>query len=443
MNQTMLKSTGSAPQPEPMARSSIRPVAKSGQRPGGHVEIIDAALPLIFGLQLFKAQEELAIGLLLIWLAARLVLQAWRQRSEPAPWALVLLGLLLVNMRVILFGEESAPSGPSDFLLITLGLAAGFERSDTAWRTSLQCIGMASVTVSLVLLLYWPGSLSLGIGLEEILSKNRLGLGGLNRLATLAMLFSLAAAYGGLLESKVWRRWSLVGASLLGYALCLRTESRLAMLAPPLAMGLAYLIPRLRSRVGWSRTLAICLAGCGALAAMMAFWWFQLASDNRVNLASDLGRLEAARCWSAISLSGHNRFLLGIGFGDRARDFCAKATAYARGSDWHPMGHAHNTLAQILGETGTLGLLAVVLLLVVLVLALIGRLNQQGTAIPWGWRGISLTEAALGLNLLLLFNVITTTVHLSNPASQCLIGYLSATAFWARQPDHPDALSHS
>lgn len=402
------------------------------------VENIDAALPLIFSLQLFKAREELAVALLLIWLALRLVVQARRQPSGLGAWPLVLLGLLLVNVRVILLGEESAPSGPSDFLMIGLGLAAGLDRTSLAWRTSLQWIGACAVSVTVLLLLYWPGSAQPGVGLEEILLQNRLGLGGLNRLATLAMLFTLCAGYGGLLERRAWKRWPMLAAALIGYGLCLRTESRLAILAPPLALGLAYLIPRLRSRLGWGRTLIMSMIGTGVLASAVSIWWFLIASDSRLNLWSDLGRLQAARCWSAIALSGHNRFLFGIGFGDRAREFCSEATAYARGGDWRPMGHAHNTLAQVLGETGTLGLLAIGLLLVAIFMALIQRLNQNTSPIPWGLQGTTVTEAAMGLNLLLVFNMMTTTVHLSNPASQCLIGYLSATAFWACQASSDD-----
>ena len=391
---------------------------------------LDALLPLIFSLQLFSDREVLATGLLIIWLALRLTSQGLHQRRNGSPWAIVLLGLLLVNVRVIVLREESSPSGPSDLLLVMLGLAAGAERAPLAWRASLQWIGVGSLALAALLLLFWPGTLYPSLDFEAVLTQQPLGVGGLNRFGTLVMLLTLCSAYGGLLEPKRWKAWVLLAIAVVGYAVCLRTDSRLAALGPPLAMGLAYLSTRLLGRLGWRRTLITGL-GCGAaISTLMGLWWFVAGSGSQLNLVSDLGRLQAARCWASISFSGHNRFLWGIGYGDRSRQFCAEATALARGHNWNPMGHAHNTAAQILGDTGMLGLLAFCLVVAMLALALGRRLRELNHELPWGWQGFSLTEAAVGLNLLLLFNVLTTTVHLINPATQCLIGYLAATALW-------------
>ena len=391
---------------------------------------LDGLLPLVFSLQLFSAQELLATGLLMIWLALRLTSQAVHQRGSGSPWAIFLLGLLLVNVRVIVLREESSPSGPSDLLLVVLGLAAGAERAPLAWRASLQWLGLGSVALAVLLPMFWPGTINPSLNFEAVLTQQPLAVGGLNRFGTLVMLLTLCAAYGGLLEQRRWKRLSLLGAAALGYAVCLRTDSRLAALGPPLAMGLAYLITRLLGRLGWRRTLLASL-GCGAaIGTLMGFWWFVAGSGSQLNWFSDMGRLQAARCWASIILSGHNRFLWGIGYGDRSRQFCAEATALARGHSWNPMGHAHNTVAQILGDTGTLGLLAFCLVAVLLALALGRRLQALEPEVPWGWQGFSMTEAGLALNLLLLFNVLTTTVHLINPATQCLIGYLAATALW-------------
>ncbi|MEB3262842.1 MAG: hypothetical protein VKJ66_00550 [Synechococcus sp.] len=394
---------------------------------------LDALLPLIFSLQLFRSEELLATGLLLIWLALRLVSQGvrqWEQRAGGTPWAVLLLGLLLVNVRVVLLGEESSPSGPSDYLMVVLGLAAGAGRSPASWRASLQWIGLASLPIAILLALHWPGSFDWNVPLEAVLQQKRVGLGGLNRLATLVMAFTVCATYGGLLEPKGWKRWPLLLLALLGYALCLRTGSRLALLAPPLALALAYMVSRARGRLRWRSVLLLGLGGSGIVAALMGLWWFLLAPGSSRNLVSDLGRLQAAQCYGGIAFSGQNRFLYGIGFGSRAREFCAAATAQARGDGWRPMGHAHNSVAQMLGETGSLGLLALVLLLVVLALALARRLRATPAPLAWGPAGASLTEAAIALNLLLLFNALATTVFLINPASQCLIGYLAATALW-------------
>lgn len=400
---------------------------------------LDALLPLLFSLQLFRSEELLATGLLLIWLALRLVSQGvrqWKQRAGGTPWALLLLGLLLVNVRVVLLGEESSPSGPSDHLMVVLGLAAGAGRSPTSWRASLQWIGLASLPIAILLALHWPGSFDWSLPMEQLLVLNKLGTGGLNRYATLVMAFTICATFGGLLETRGCKRWPLIAVALLGYVLCLRTGSRLALLAPPLVISIAYLTTRARGRLRWQSLMLFGVGSTGAIAALMATWWFVLAPSRNTNLISDLGRLKAAQCWAGIAFSGENRFLYGIGLGDRARDFCAAATAQARGDGWRPMGHAHNSVAQILGETGSLGLLALVLLLVVLALALARRLRAMPAPLAWGPAGASLTEAAIALNLLLLFNALATTVFLINPASQCLIGYLAASALWGL-PAHP------
>jgi hypothetical protein len=239
-----------------IASEDTAPHGRSPRRwgwPGeGATDWLDALLPLIFALQLFRSQELLATGLLLIWLALRLVSQAVRQvRQRPAgtPWAALMLGLLLVNVRVVLFGEESSPSGPSDLLMVVLGLAAGAGRRPASWRASLQWIGLATLPVVVLLALHWPGSLDFSTPLEVVLEQKKVGIGGLNRVATLAMLFSVCAAYGGLLEKTGWKRLALLATALLGYGLCLRTGSRLALLAPLLAMAMAYLISRARGRL--------------------------------------------------------------------------------------------------------------------------------------------------------------------------------------------------
>ncbi|MFY8147650.1 MAG: O-antigen ligase family protein [Prochlorococcaceae cyanobacterium] len=394
---------------------------------------LDALLPLIFSLQLYRSQVLLSTGLLLIWLALRLVSQAVLQRQHRpggTPWAVLLLGLMLVNVRVVLLGEESSPSGPSDFLMVVLGLSAGAGRSPGSWGASLQWIGITSLPIAILLALHWPGSFDWNLPMEVLLDLRKLGMGGLNRYATLVMAFTVCATYGGLLESKGWKRWPLLAVALLGYVLCLRTGSRLALLAPPLALFLAYLITRARGRLNRHSLLLFGLGSTGAVAALMGIWWFVLAPSRNTNLMSDLGRLKAAQCWAGVAFSGENRFLYGIGLGDRAREFCAAATMQARGEGFRRLGHAHNTLAQILGETGSLGLLAVVLLLVVLALALRHRLRSTPAPLPWGPSGTGPTEAALGLVLLLLCNALATTVFLINPASQCLIGYLASMAFW-------------
>ena len=94
--------------------------------------------------------------------------------------------------------------------------------------------------------------------------------------------------------------------------------------------------------------------------------------------------------------------------------------------------HAHNTLAQIAGNHGTLGLIVLIGMTTLIIRCLWHQHNQQvavSAPIDWSpWRSTSWLEASLGINLGLLICTLSTTVHEFSPVNQLLIGVMAGSA---------------
>jgi hypothetical protein len=162
----------------------------------------------------------------------------------------------------------------------------------------------------------------------------------------------------------------------------------------------------------------------------LALWWFGVGPEAAINRLSDFRRMEAARCWFALMFSGRNRFIFGVGYGsEKPNQFCYHIPDF-RG-ELGTIGHAHNTVAQMGGQHGILGILALFLVVLTVVLGLRRQLAGVPLSLPLGPRGTTWAEVSLGLNFALAFNALATTIHISNQVNQVLIGLLAATALRA------------
>lgn len=396
---------------------------------------LDGLLPLIICLHAYKNTRELAVAFLVIWIAWRLLIPlvagVWASDRRGPVLSLVtlFLALLLVNARLISLRDDVA--GPSQFLLIALGVAIGTLLSDRGWQSVLAWLGFSTIPLGALFLWHrgasgFPFSLT---SIEKIYNTLMAGHGGISRFATLVMLLTLCAWYGLLLLSGP--RWRLLGVVAVssGYLLCLGSGSRVAQVVVPLAVGASWAVLRLKGR---SRRLQrrVLLTVFGIPLAL-ALWWFGVGPEAAINRLSDFRRMEAARCWFALMFSGRNRFIFGVGYGsEKPNQFCYHIPDF-RG-ELGTIGHAHNTVAQMGGQHGILGILALFLVVLMVVLGLRRQLAGVPLSLPLGPRGTTWAEVSLGLNFALAFNALATTIHISNQVNQVLIGLLAATALRAR-----------
>jgi hypothetical protein len=410
---------------------------------------VDVLLPISISLHLQpdRSSIRLAMAFLFAWMGWRL-LQPLLKRGgglASARAEALALGLLLVNARVIIYREDI--NGPTSFLLIGLGLLIGSGFDVTAWRVTLGWIAIAALPLGLSVIQAASGAptqwlLEAGL-LPQLIGSQLSGHGGINRFATLVMMVCLCGWYfGALSQTRILR---LLGFSMaaLAYGLCIGSGSRASLLAPPISILFAWAALRLHNRSHWLKAAA--LASSAALGLAIGLWWFVLGPDRLRHQISDLHRLEAARCWLSLLFTGDNRMLYGIGYGSEKANRICQHVPNAAGVQG-AIGHAHNTVAQIGGHLGLLGLLALALVLALLALGLTRQWQAITSPLPWGLPGATWAEAALGINLALAITSMATTIFRSNQVNQCLIGLLAATALChlpVRAAEHQEISSPS
>lgn len=401
---------------------------------------VDALLPISIALHVYKSSREAGVGLLVIWLAWRLLnglLNGNHNLQRPAGFQAHLgmfLGLLLVNARLIALRDDV--QGPSQFLLIALGFVIGCLLGARAWRVTLGWLAVATLPLlTLFLAEAHASSMPLTFAqLEIIYNTTMRGHGGISRFATLVLMLTTCAWYFTLFAQTQLSRAVGILSLISGYVLCLGSGSRTAIYGAPLAAFLAWFVTRLQGRR--NQMLMRFLLGAGGLFVVLLLWWFVLSPEAARNRMSDLNRMEAARCWLSIMFSGKERFLFGSGYGSEIPNRICHHIPDFRGQ-YGTIGHAHNTFAHIAGQHGLLGLIA----LLILILLILKGLRGQFLALrPWLPRPLSpaattWAEAALGLNLALALNVVATTIHISNQINQVLIGLLAASALNAWPPE--------
>ncbi|MCP9885705.1 O-antigen ligase family protein [Synechococcus sp. ATX 2A4] len=386
------------------------------------IQVYDALLPVVITLHSFTEGRKPALGLLVIWMSIRLVNKLVPQFRQP-PWRppleAILLALLLVNTRVIVLREDV--DGPTNFLLIALGFVIGSSQGLREWRASFGWLALTPLLLAInILNRHSAASILSSSFVKDVYEAVMDGHGGINRFATILMLVTLSAAAFSLLARSLSGRVFGTTAALAGYALCVGTDSRLAQIAPPLALVIGMAAARWKK--GFTRFVLFLFGAAATAALLVGSWWFLFAPDASINQSSDLGRLRAGACWLSLMFTGNNRFIYGVGYGAKANEMCSHLR------EGGGFGHAHNTIAQVGGQLGLLGILA--FLIVVIVISMGLRRQALSVACPSGQPRFHLAffQAAVSLNVLLLLNALATTIYRSNQVTQCLIGFLAATS---------------
>ena len=300
---------------------------------------LDAVFPIATAL--ICARERLAgYSLLTLYLLLRLL-----QRSEREPWRWILISLLIVNAGLIIEDRDVKPGSPSDYLIVALSFAAGFQRTQQQWRRSLAW--MASCIIPLL-------GFSLAAG--DALAQGNSSFTGfnINKIGFLAGLMSIFS-YGLLMESKQ-QTSRFIATALLCASMwsSLLSGSRASIATPAIAIIIDQLI-----RAKWNTKRLLVAAGALLLIATGTTYTWYGGSDKHGNGLSDLNRIETIECWLDTTISTKNGLLTGLGFNRSAQELCGpeRIQSLRKMGKEHGLQHAHNFYAQIFSETGLPGLL--------------------------------------------------------------------------------------
>jgi hypothetical protein len=297
---------------------------------------LDAVFPVATAL--ICAKQRLAgYSLLVIYIALRLL-----QRSDKEPWRWILISLLVVNAGLIIEDRDFKPGGPSDYLVVALSFAAGFQRNEKHWRVSL-----AWMALSIVPLL----ALSLAAG-DQMIQLNSSFTGfNINRLGFLAGILSIFSY--SLLRKGATRTNQIYAAVLLAAcgAEAILTQSRAALAVPIIAIATDQ-----ASRIHWSKRRLGAAAATLATAALLTLYsWYGPAASNSNRIADD-NRITTIHCWAANTIKKPTALMLGQGYGKVAKEKCGPDKISGLIQRDRPLSHAHNLYIQAFAETGITGL---------------------------------------------------------------------------------------
>ena len=322
----------------------------------------DAAWPIAVGLLCLDARYA-AYLTVLAWLIWRLLLQIQRY-----PLAAVFLLLLGAQVGQFVLERDLQPSSASDPLVIALGFVAMLGRNEAQWACTLRWLALAIVPLAL-----WASGQDSSVRLA-------FPVGGINRLGFLLGLLQLSAWAAVGLSRSWWSRLVYGALVLVSVPIILHNGSRVALLAPPLAVvmtvGLAlwhrteWLPQGWMVLLRWRRQiLLVFLAGALVLVAVVAKSWYLSPSFPGGNVLSDRGRVDTALCWARQPFRrGEDKLLLGLGYNQKVQRYCSSKhlPSMAEAGRVDGLPHAHNLFAQVVAENGLLGLLSLTAVLLLL-----------------------------------------------------------------------------
>ena len=386
--------------------------------------LINCLLPLTVALQLSKESRGLSLLVFLTWIVFQLSNRIWSLIANGATretwlsWT-AMLGLILFNARNIVMRDNYR--GSIIILLIGTGLLLGSQFNQKQWRNLLTWLSISTIPIALFFAIQSgiPGDWSFLSFYKTYYELTQPSMGSIIRLSTLTTFLTLASWYSATLANKIWSKSSYLFLAGIGYWITLGTNSRMAIATIPVAIALPWLGLRLAHRLTRKQWLFSLLT----TVSLFAFGAWELTI--KAGLTSDVMRLRMANCWiSQGMLSSWERLWFGSGFDtSRIREACH----YIRPGQ--SFGHAHNTIAQIAGNHGLLGLTVLIAFTALIVHGLWRQLQPQQHQLEWSpWSSTNWAEISLGLNLALLFCALSTTVQEFSPVNQFLIGLVAGSA---------------
>jgi hypothetical protein len=355
---------------------------------------LDAVFPIATAL--ICARERLAgYSLLTLYLLLRLL-----QRSEREPWRWILISLLVVNAGLIIEDRDIKPGSPSDYLIVALSFAAGFQRTQQEWRTSLAW--MASCIIPLL-------GFSVAAGEGMIQGTSSFTGFNINRIGFLSGLLTIYA-YGLLITAK--KPKPRAASTLLiaaGLTESLLTQSRAAIAVPIIAIGLDII-----TLIPWTpkRVTAACLTTLTPILIALHSWYGTGPGIDARN--ADLNRIATIQCWIRTTAKSADQLILGLGYGKTAKKYCGPQQIKALKDRDTPLSHSHNVFVQLFSETGAIGLMFG------------AGLTYTGLRTAWTSSRMSQHVTTRALLIYLLVMAMGTTWH-TMLLNQVLVGFSLAT----------------
>ena len=402
-------------------------------------DLIHSLIPATVALHLTQNTRELGLMALYAWIVLQLVRQIKQFVDQHAKqetlisWG-VLLSLVLFNSRNIVLRDNYR--GSVIFLLIATGLLIGSHFNQRQWERLLSWLAISIIPIALFFTVHLgqPGGWLLRVaecsGHKEapvmFCTYYKLvqpSMGSINRLATLMTFLTLASWYCACIAKKSWERFAFLILTAFGYWITLGTDSRMAIIAIPISILLPWLGFRLRERLT-SKQILFSLVATATVVAIAA--WELVIKHG---LGSDVMRLRQISCWIRNGMFGSaERFWMGSGYNTNSlREACHYINPEKS------FGHAHNTLAQIAGNHGLLGLIGLGALIALIMNGLWRQNRISGVHLSWlPWYSTTFGEINTALNIALLICAASTTVQEFSPVNQVLIGLVAGSAFPVR-----------
>ena len=365
----------------------------------------------------FREHRDYSLGLTILWLSLHWIRTLWAQRNlihrhltTIVPG--IALGLLLIQSRMLLTMEDH--EGPTRYLLIAFALLVGSNLSLASWKRLLQWITAGSLAVSIFFLVSLATSNGAWLGTinKDVFGE---GFGGINMLGTVLATLSVCSAYSLRISQNLFPRIAACISLLTSYSLCLASNSRLAAVAPLLALFFAWIFSEgLLAAKDFGRQTNLALLCAFTSIPIITVWALAIAPDIAGGMSSDNARLQIWKCTIKNSiLAGNNRIAYGNGFDwTSIRDACGQ---------WQ----AHSSYIHFLSMHGLLGLIS---LLVISLIVFKGiREHLHNRALPRSLWHSSWGEVALGSSFIVMLTGLTSTSYLGGYLNPFLIGLMLST----------------
>ena len=375
------------------------------------------------------------MSLIIAWLCITFLLKlkqtfpATTNQSSFAGYA-ALLGLLLAQTGTLIRIEDE--TGFTQYFCIAAGIAAMASLSNRNRDRLLHWIGASAIPLAAFYLLQ---TLEISPLNQNPISE---AFSDINELRSVlqetvfAFLVTTSFIAVRLSKGVIGRTTALCGL-ISGILLCLIIDSRIALVAPLIAIFTSYIISHFKRLETINRSLnniPLIITLAGLAASSYAIVIAPSINPDGLSFTSDRARINVALCWLRSIFSGNNSFLLGSGY-DRSNimNLCTDAKV---GNFWitdssSTAGHAHNVFAHFMALHGITGLISLCILALTYFIYLNRCIKNEiktsekkpikETLIFCSWSEVTITMA-----IFMALNAMTTTFYIYNHTLQILIG---------------------
>ncbi len=346
--------------------------------------------------------------------------------GKKQPIKIAYLALLLLAMRIYLFGDERNEGWEivfGDYILVVISFAASYRLSSGFWKLFFPILSSFLPVAALATFLIHglkPGEVYYAVG---DLSINQTSF-----LFGACLTISLCFLWNSIAKGRSSRRHLILvlgwlAVSGMNVILVLMTNSRSGLGLPFISFFMVLCLGHGRRLLKSAnaffqhrfmfmsarRTKIALVALLLILALSLTFYVVAGIYSDYENQLSDLNRLYLLRCYFGALFSGSNRFIYGMGFTNASNYLCKDAGIIG------DLSHAHNIFAQVAADNGFFALLLTVMIAISLARTGFTRLSSIANSqifssitlalycllylqVEGGWGKVSLLQVLIGLS---------------------------------------------